>query len=156
MQVAIRPMAVVWRLQASEGNGSLARPKTMWARAFARRCGAYLALVGLTLQLALSFAHVHKHDLAFSGFAHADVVSVAYARSTQRAVEQLPSPLADDDDHCPICFSGFLLLNSSLPEALASPRPLQFAEIDRAFNPVSDGMFRPRHPAFLSRAPPTA
>ena len=125
----------------------------MWARAFARRCGAYLALVVLTLQLALSFAHVHKHDLAFSGFARTDVVSVAHARSTQRAVEQLPSRLADDDEHCPICF---LLLNSSLPDVPASPGPLQFAEIDRAFHAVFDRVFRPRHAAFLSRAPPTA
>jgi len=114
------------------------------------------ALAALTLQLALSFAHVHKHDLAFSGFTRTDVVGVAHAQSTQQAVTQQPSRLADDDDHCPICFSGFLLSNSSLPDAPASTCPLRFAEIDRAFNPMSDGMFRPRRAAFLSRAPPTA
>jgi len=89
----------------------------MFARAFARRCGACLALVALLLQLALSFAHVHKHDLAFSGFNRSDVVSAGPARPTRQAVTQQPSRLADDDDHCPICFSGFLLSNSSLPDA---------------------------------------
>jgi hypothetical protein len=126
----------------------------MRARAFARRCGAYLALAALTLQLALSFAHVHKRDLAFSGFDRSDVVSVGHARSARQAVSELPSRLADDDDHCPICFSGFLLSNSSLPDSPARPHQLQSAEIDHAFLPVSDQVFQPRHPAFLSRAPP--
>ena len=125
-------------------------------RAFARRCGAYLALAALMLQLALSFAHVHKPDLAFSGFDRFDVASVRQARSTRQAVTQLPTRLADDDDHCPICFSGFLLSNSSLPDPPATPPSLQFAEIDRAFNPVSYRVIQPRHAAFLSRAPPEA
>jgi hypothetical protein len=126
----------------------------MPARAFARRCGAWLALAALMLQLALSFAHVHKHDLAFSGLGRSDVVSVRHARLLQQVAEQLPARLADDDDHCPICFSSFLLSNSSLPHVPANPRALQFAEIDHAFNPVFDRVFRPRRAAFLSRAPP--
>lgn len=126
----------------------------MLARAFARRCGAYLALVALTLQLALSFAHVHKHDLVFSGFDRTDVVSVAHDRPELQVAEQLPARLADDGDHCPICFSGFLLSNSSLPDAPAHPHSLQFPEIDLTFNPVSDRVFQPHHAAFLSRAPP--
>jgi hypothetical protein len=110
----------------------------------------------MLLQLALSFAHIHRHDLVSSGFHRADVVSVKHARSTRQAVEQLPPRLADDNDRCQICFSTFLLSNSSLPDGPAKQRSLQFAEIDRAFNLVSDGVFRPRHTAFLSRAPPTA
>jgi hypothetical protein len=39
----------------------------IFARGFARRCAAYLALAALMLQLALSCEHVHKHDVAFSG-----------------------------------------------------------------------------------------
>jgi hypothetical protein len=134
----------------------LAGAKIILARTFARRCGGYLALAALVLQLALSFEHVHKHDLAFSGFDRSDVVSVRHARSAPQAAEQLPARLADDDDHCPICFSGFLLANSSLPDAPAHLRPPQFAEIDRALNPVSDRVFQPRHAAFLPRAPPAA
>jgi hypothetical protein len=134
----------------------LAGAKAIFARAFARRCGAYLALAALMLQLALSFGHIHKHDLAFSGFDRSDVVSAGHARPTRQAVTQQPSRLADDDDHCPICFSGFLLSNSSLPGALVTLRSLQFAEVDRRFNPVSDQVFQPGHVAFLSRAPPVA
>jgi hypothetical protein len=124
--------------------------------AFARRCGAYLALVALTLQLALSFAHVHTHDLAVRRMDRTAGVSVARARGGLEVALQLPARLADDDDHCPICFSGFLLSNSSLPDAALHPHSPQFAEIDRLFNPVSDSVFRPRHVAFLSRAPPVA
>ena len=125
-------------------------------RAFARRCGVYLALAALMAQLVLSFEHVHKHDLGFSGLDRSDVVSARHIRSTQQSARLLPSRLADDDDRCPICFSNFLLSNSWLPDAPANPRPLQFAEIDRPFKPVSDRVFQPRHAAFLSRAPPAA
>jgi hypothetical protein len=134
----------------------LAGAKTMRARAFARRCGAYLALAALMLQLALSFAHVHKHDLAFSGIDRTDAVSVAHARPGLQVAERSPVRLADDDDHCPICFSGFLLSNSSLADAPANPHPLHVAEIDRAFNQASDRVSRPRCASFLSRAPPAA
>ena len=149
-------MVIVLRFHTSEGGRLLAGAQTISARAFARRCGAYLALAALTLQLALSFAHVHKHDLAYSGFDRADAVSIRQDRPTYQVAERLPVRLADDEDHCPICFSGFLLSNSSLADAPANPRPLQFTETDRAFNPVSDQVFRPRHAAFLSRAPPAA
>jgi hypothetical protein len=127
----------------------------MWARAFARRCGAYLALTALMLQLALTFAHVHKHDPAFSGFDRSDVVSIRHVLPGLQVAERLPARLADDDDHCPICFSGFLLSSSSLPDTPAHLRSLQFAEIERAFNPVFR-VFQPRHAAFRSRAPPPA
>jgi hypothetical protein len=52
----------------------------IFARGFARRCAAYLALAALMLQLALSFEHVHKHDVAFSGLGRSDV----RAQSQQR------------------------------------------------------------------------
>jgi hypothetical protein len=124
------------------------------ARGFARQYGACLGLAALMAQLVLSFAHVHKHDLAFLGIDRSDVVSVGHAQSARQAVGQLPSPLAGDDDHCSICFSGFLLSNSSLPDAPANPRKMRFAEIDRAFNPVTNWVFWARHAAFQSRAPP--
>jgi hypothetical protein len=144
------------RLQTLEGDGSLAGAKAIFARAFARRSGAYLALAALLVQFVLSFAHIHKHDIAFSRSDRSDVVSLTHARSMPQAATQQPSRLADDDDHCPICFSGFLLSNSSLPDAPVTLRSLQFAEVDCRFNPVSDQVFQPRHVAFLSRAPPIA
>lgn len=126
----------------------------MPTRVLAQRCGAYLALVALTLQLALSFAHLHRHVSAT--FDDTDVASIGPARPTLQALDQLPSRLADDDDHCQICFSSFLLSNSSLPAAPENPRALKFVQVDRAFNPVSDRVFQPRRVGFLSRAPPAA
>lgn len=127
----------------------------MSAPAFTRRCGAYLALAALGLQLVLSFAHIHKHDLAVPRIDRTDIVGVTHARPGLHFAERGPARLTDDDDdNCPICFSGFLLSTSSLPDAPARLNPLQFAEIDRAFNPVSDRIIRPRHAAFRSRAPP--
>jgi hypothetical protein len=134
-----------------KGDGSLAGSKAI----FARRSGAYLALAALLVQLVLSFAHIHKHDIAFSRSDRFDVASLTHARSMPQAATQEPSRLADDDDHCPVCFSGFLLSNSSLPDARANSRSLQFVEIDRSFVAVSDQVFQPRHVAFLSRAPPS-
>jgi hypothetical protein len=125
----------------------------MSARAFTRRCGAYFALAALTLQLVLSFAHIHKHDLAVPRIDRTDIVVTHFQPGPQFA-ERLPARLTDDDDNCPICFSAFLLSNSSLPDAPSSLNPLQFGEIDRASNPVSDRMIRPRSAAFRSRAPP--
>ncbi|WP_092081869.1 hypothetical protein [Bradyrhizobium brasilense] len=113
-------------------------------------------MAALTIQLALSFAHVHKHELAVPRIDRTDVVSVARARGGLQVAQRLPARLTDDEDHCPICFSGFLLSNSSLPDAPANPAWLQFAEIDRPFNPACDPVFRSRHAAFLSRAPPVA
>ena len=133
----------------------MAGAKAILVRAFARRCGAYLALAALTLQLALSFGHIHKHDLASFGFGRSDGVSAGAPRPTGQAVTQQPSRLADDDEHCPICFSGFLLSNSSLPDAPVTLGSLQFAELDRRFNPLSHQVVQPRHVAFLSRAPPS-
>jgi hypothetical protein len=134
----------------------LAGAKPIVVRAFAGQCVTFLALTALALQLALSFAHVHKHDLTFASFDREGVVSVTHGRIGLQVVERLPARLADDDDHCPICFSSFLLSNSPLPDAPANQRPLEFAETDRTNNPVADRVFRPRHVAFLSRAPPAA
>ena len=125
-------------------------------RAFVRRCGAYLALAALTLQLVLSYSHIHKQELVVPRIDRADAVGVTHAHGAPQLAERQPSRLSDDEDHCPICFSGFLLSNSSLPDASANPAWSQLAEIDRPLNPVSDPVLRPRHAAFLSRAPPTA
>ncbi|MGO8908153.1 MAG: hypothetical protein ACLQDM_02315 [Bradyrhizobium sp.] len=124
------------------------------ARAFAQRFAAYLALAALSLQLALSFDHVHKHDLGFIGVDRADAISVKHARPGLQVAERLPARLADDEEHCPICFSNFLLANSSLPDAPVNPHSLQFAVVDSSLSPVSDRVFRSRHASFLSRAPP--
>lgn len=131
--------------------------KTRLSRAFARRCGAYLGLAALLLQLALSSGHIHKHDLGVAGFDRLDGVSVGQVRSGgAQAVERLAGRLAGDDENCPICFSSFLLSNSALPHISTEPRSLEFAPIGRLSGQISDRVFVVRHTAFLSRGPPAA
>ena len=148
-------IAVDFAPQVLEGNDCLAGAKVKLVRAFAGRCGAYLALAALTLQLVLSFAHFHIHDVAFAKVGHPsiDAASVKHAWSRTHASQQLPSGLADDDEHCTICFSSFLLSNSSIPDAPWHPTSLEFGEIDRSFS-VFDIVFEPRRAPFRARAPP--
>ena len=120
-----------------------------------QRCGALIALAALMLQFALAFDHIHKRDLGFVGSSRADTISVAHAGAGLRA-EQLPVRLTDDDEFCPICFSSFLLSNSSLPVAAVHPHALEFAALDPPFTSFSDRIARPRYTAFLSRGPPAA
>lgn len=140
-----------------KGHDYLAGTKVMLVRAFAWRCGAYLALAALTLQLVLSFAHFHVHDIAFAkiGYANTDAASVKHSWSQLEAFQQLPSGLADDDEHCAICFSSFLLSNSSIPDAPRHSALAEFGDIDRSFNSVFDIVFEPRRAPFLARAPPS-
>ena len=57
-----------------EGKASaLAEADGLLLRTFARRCGVYLALAAVTLQLALSFGHVHRHDLAYPIVAYSKI-----------------------------------------------------------------------------------
>lgn len=128
--------------------------KFMPARVFVQHCGAYFALAALTLQLVLSFAHIHKHELAFSGRARLDVASVGQVGPQRQTAEWHPSRLADDDEHCTICFSNFLLANSPIPHAPAKLALPEWGSLDRSPSSVSDIAIQTRRAAFLSRAPP--
>jgi hypothetical protein len=136
----------------------LSGAKVVLLRAFARRCAALLALAALTLQVALSFAHIHDHDLDFTrlGYSEIDTASVKHALLRLEASRQLPSGLVDDDEHCTICFSSFLLANSSMENGPQYPASPEFCDIDLSFGSALDFVFEPRRAPFLSRAPPVA
>jgi len=123
---------------------------------FARRCGVYLALVALTLQLALSFGHIHRHDIAYPGLAYSKIGDSAefQALAKQKLSKQLPSPLADDDANCPICFSTLLLAASFMPDAPRHSPSFDFKDADRFFGRTFDLNFGPDRAPFQSRAPP--
>lgn len=125
-------------------------------RTFARRCGVYLALVALTLQLALSFGHIHRHDIAYSGLAHSGigVVAGSQALTKLKFSKQLPSPLADGDEYCPICFSTLLLATSFIPDAPQHSPSSDFKPIDRFFGRAFDLVIGSDRAPFQSRAPP--
>lgn len=118
----------------------------IWWPRFARRCGVYLALLALTLQLAMSFGHIHARDFAAQNIA----ISKAHTAKSWHA----PGKLADDDDHCPICFSGFLLGNSFVPHAAQPQRSPEFADARPALALTFDRVPGSERAAFQSRAPP--
>jgi hypothetical protein len=145
---------------------ALAEADGLLLRTFARRCGVYLALAALTLQLALSFGHIHRHDivdpslahssLAYSGLAHSKIGVLAGSRAITklRLSKQLPPPLANDDENCPICFSTMLLTSSFIPDAPQYPPSSDCKDLDRFFGRTFDLVFGSDRAPFQSRAPP--
>jgi hypothetical protein len=134
-----------------QANGTL-------LRTFVQRCGVYLALTALMLQFALSFGHIHAHDIFGPNAAYPSSYAVKeWHRSAKlEASAQHPWKLADDDDHCPICFSTFLLGNSLISDPPQPPLPARFAEVDRFVASAFNGPVQARRGPFQSRAPPLA
>jgi hypothetical protein len=142
-----------------QGNG------TLW-RTSVQRSGVYLALAALMLQFALSFGHMHAHDLFGPNVAYSSSdaartwhrsawhKSAWHTSAKLEASTQRPWKLADDDDHCPICFSSSLLGTSFIPDAPQPPLPSRFADIDRFIASAFDGPVQSQRGAFQSRAPP--
>jgi Protein of unknown function (DUF2946) len=130
---------------------------TAW-RIFARRCGAYLALLALTLQFGLSFGHIHARDFTGQGIYHstADAARAWHGPMKRQSAGGLPAKLADDDEDCPICFSGFLLATSFIPD-VAQPSPsVDFKHAGHSFRLTFDGVLKTHRAPFQSRAPPLA
>jgi hypothetical protein len=127
-------------------------------RSFTRQCGAYLALVALTLQLALSFGHLHARDITASAiaFAKAPGANGWHRPAGAEASKQSPSRLADDEDLCPVCFSGFLLSTSFVPDTPQPPASFAFESIDHLFADSIALVAATRRASFQPRAPPLA
>lgn len=70
--------------------------------------------------------------------------------------KQSSSKLADDEDLCPICFSGFLLSTSFVPDAPRPPTSFAFESIDHRFAPTVGLVAAIRRTPFQPRAPPLA
>jgi hypothetical protein len=152
----------------------LAGADRLLLRIFARRCGVYLALAALTLQFALSFGHMHRHDIVASTIIPPTIISpnivssnivssnivdsqtVAGRQAPARLdlSRQLPSGLADDDDLCWICFSAQLLATTFIPDAPEPSPSFDFKDADRSFGHVADRVPTSRRAPFQSRAPP--
>jgi hypothetical protein len=124
----------------------------LW-RTLARRCGVYLALAALTLQLGLSFGHIHRHDIIDpnAAYSRSDVIGSRQASKLELS-KQLSSGLADDEN-CPICFSTLLLSTSFIPDPPRHSPSFEFEHVSRFPDHVFDIVFSSRAP-FQSRAPP--
>jgi hypothetical protein len=121
-----------------------------WART-KQRWGTWLALAAMTLQLALSFGHIHLEKLA-SGSGTASVVA-SKASSSQHNPSQHPA--SDADDYCAICANIHLASSSFLPDAPLLPVPLASQTIEH-FGNFTFIFVSPQRAAFQSRAPPLA
>ena len=119
-----------------------------------KRHGALLALVGLALQIALSFGHVHLNLRGSAGDSHVAIAATHHGAVAQAPQAPAQSP-SDDDDYCAICASIFLASTSFTPAPPALPVPVSFQRIEHSFDNAC-GSAEPRRFAFQSRAPPAA
>jgi len=122
-----------------------------WFRARAR-WGAYLALLAVAFQLAISFGHVHLDHIALTP---ADATAIASAPSSD---DVTPSNRADRkdvaDDLCPIC--ALIHLAGALTLAQIPPLPLpnifgslrQEAAVAFDLTAAPGARFRARAPPF--------
>jgi hypothetical protein len=129
-------------------SGWTVRPMR-WVRTN-RRCGGWLALAAMALQLVLSFGHIHLEKLASSSA----VASVASAgpSSQQNPVQH---PANEADDFCAICATIHLASSSFLPHAPLLPVPFA-SRIVEHFISFTFVFVSPQRAAFQSRAPPLA
>jgi hypothetical protein len=115
-----------------------------------RRCGSWLALAAIALQLVLSFGHIHLDGLASSS----GVTSVAAeALSSQQNPAQHPADEAHD--FCAICATILLASSSLLPDAPPLPLPSASRTVEH-FGNFTFAFISPQRAAFQSRAPPLA
>jgi hypothetical protein len=128
---------------------------TLW-RMFARRCGACLALLALTLQLGMSFGHIHTRGFTGQGIYHstADAAQAWHGPMKRQSAAGLPAKLASDDEDCPICFSGFLLATSFIPDVAQASPSVDFKHAGHPFGLTFDGVLKTHRAPFQSRAPP--
>jgi hypothetical protein len=119
-----------------------------WVRA-RLGAGSRLALFALTLQIALSFGHVHLGDFRHTGggLAAGGTPSAPSAPTQQ--------PVSDADDYCAICATIHLTATSLLPQAPQLPVPFAVRRVEHA-NCVAATFFSTRRAPFQSRAPPLA
>jgi hypothetical protein len=116
-----------------------------------RRWGIWLALAAMTLQLALSFGHIHLEKFA-SGSAIAGVAASKAPSSQQNPAQ---NPANEAEDFCAICATIHLASTSFLPDAplLRVPFASRAVEHFGSFTFIS---VSPQRAAFQSRAPPLA
>ena len=120
-----------------------------WVR-IKRPWGTWLALAAMSLQLVLSFGHIHLGKLATDSAIAS--VTAAKAPSPQRPSQH---PANEADDYCAICAAVHLTSSSFLPDAPLLPVPFA-SRITEHFGSFNFTFVSPQRAAFQSRAPPLA
>jgi hypothetical protein len=111
---------------------------------------AWLALIAVTLQLVLSFGHVHPHD---KGTASNAAVATSEGRQPS-----LPTPVDghdDDDAQCAICWSMALARSVLLAQPQPILPPIQ-AGTAIAVPLAAAGLIYACPASFQARGPPAA
>ena len=121
-----------------------------WART-RQRCGSWLALAAMALQLVLSFGHIHLEKFA-SGPA---IASMAASKAPSPQQNPIQHPANEADYYCAICATIHLASSSFLPGAPLLPVPFAFRTIAH-FSNFTFIFVSPQRAAFQSRAPPLA
>jgi hypothetical protein len=116
-----------------------------------RRCSTWLALAAMTLQLVLSFGHIHLEKFA-SGSA---IASMAASKAPSSQQNPAQHPANEADDYCAICATIHLASSSFLPDAPLLPVPFASRTIEH-FGNFTFIFISPQRAAFQSRAPPLA
>jgi hypothetical protein len=122
-----------------------------WFRSI-RRFGAGLGLFALLIQFAVSFGHVHPHDLLPRSPAGA--VDQVAGKATPPAGQDRRVPGAPHDD-CPVCSVMHLAGTIVMPSAPSLPLPTQFTVTSFAAAEFNYVPIHRRLP-FQTRAPPVA
>lgn len=118
-----------------------------WVRTH-RRLGGTLALFALTLQLVLSFGHIHVRDFAgISGPAVAQAQVTAAHGPAGDAADQA------NDIYCAVCATVALTGNLVLPNLPALSPPSNSTDVSHWYR-YADQRDRFDHALFSARAPP--
>ena len=134
-----------------------------WFRA-RTRWGSWLALLALAFQLAVSFGHIHAHDLASQEIASHEIASdtdgaaVGHAEPHGDAAPAHSHPDGDQslaDDCCPICALIHLARALVPAEAPSLPLPSIFGRMQLEAAAEFDLTASDRA-LFRARAPPIA
>jgi hypothetical protein len=105
----------------------------------------------MTLQLVLSFGHIHLEKFGSSS-AIAGVVASKAPSSKQNPAQY---PASDANDYCAICATIHLASSSFVPDTPFLPVPLTSRTIEH-FGYFTLIFVPPQRAAFQSRAPPLA
>jgi hypothetical protein len=124
-----------------------------WFRAKIRQ-GSLFALLALTINLALSFGHIHLEDFR-GGQASIGLLFSALSHHENRQNENRQSDRHDGhpDDLCPICMAQATLGSGLAAIAPVLPIDLAYVTLDPVFGSESAIPQRPRA-GFRSRGPP--
>ena len=132
-----------------------ARAKLVATRDFARRATACVALAAMILQILLCFGHVHVHAPEGSAVSGVTAAGSAQTLPTSLVSQAHPAGLDDDEEPCSICFSGFLLSTTSLPDAPGHSPLFDIAGAGSQFISIPRAVSELRRSAFFSRGPPS-